>query len=160
MPTAPLSPHAILTVSRENGETMSMAVETLPISQAAQALGFPEALLRHLVVAGVVKGDKSTCDLDQAAQVVARLRAVQEPVEGHPILATEAAVKYGFDVNSIYNWQESGWVKVLEAKTRGRLVNEGDIVLARMLADLIGHIQGRSIFPAKPRSGRPRKVAA
>ena len=155
-----LSPRAILTVSNEGGETMSMTVDTLPISQAAQALAFPEALLRHLVVAGVIAGDKSTCDLDQAAQVVAQLRAAQKPVEGNPILATEASVKYGFDVNSIYNWQECGWVKVLEQKARGRLVNEGDVALARLLADLIGHVQGRSIFPAKPRSGRPRKAAA
>ncbi len=160
MPPAPLSPHAILTVSRENGETMSMAVETLPISQAAQALAFPEALLRHLVLAGVVTGDKSTCDLDQAAQVVARLRAVQAPVAGHPILATDAAVKYGFAPETIYRWQEAGQIKLLESRTRSRLFNEGDIALARALADLVGQTPGRSIFPAKPRSGRPKKIAA
>ncbi len=61
---------------------MSMAVEALPISQAAQALSFPEALLRHLVIAGVIAGDTSTCDLDQATQIAARLRAVQDKVRG------------------------------------------------------------------------------
>jgi hypothetical protein len=138
---------------------MSIAVETLPISQAAQALAFPEALLRHLVAAGVVKGDKSTCDLDQAAQVVARLRAAQKLVEGHPILISEAAEKYGFHSNSVYNWIDGGWVKVLQPEPRIK-VDEGDIAFTRVLADLVGHIPGRAVFPAKPRSGRPRKAAA
>ena len=160
MSTAPLSPRAILTVSNEGGETMSMAVETLPINQAALALAFPEALLRHLVVAGVIAGDKSTCDLDQAAQVVAQLRAAQKPVEGNPILATEASVKYGFPPETIYRWQEAGRITLLEFRNRGRLFDEGDIALARALADLVGQIAGRSVFPAKPRSGRPRKTAA
>ena len=156
----PRSPRAILSVSNENGETMSMAVQTLPISQVARALAFPEPLLRHLVTTGVVAGDKVYCDLDQAAQIAARLRAVQAPVEGHPILATDAAVKYGFPPGTIYRWQESGQIKLLESRTRSRLFDEGDIALAREIANLIGQISGRSIFPAKPRSGRPRKTVA
>ncbi|MEI7643735.1 MAG: hypothetical protein WCJ55_05420 [Chloroflexales bacterium] len=137
---------------------MSMAVETLPISHAAQALGFPEALLRHLVVAGVIAGDTSTCDLDQAAQVVARLRAAQKLVAGHPILISEVAKKYGFHSNSVYNWINGGWVQVLQPEPRIK-VDEGDIAFTRVLADLVGHVPGRAIFPAKSRSGRPRKSA-
>jgi hypothetical protein len=138
---------------------MSMAVQILPINQAAQALGFRPELLRHLVAAGVVAGDKSTCDLDQAAQIVARLKAVQAPVQGKPILVSEAVKKYGFSSPSIYKWISDGWVKVLEQEPK-ILINEENIATARELADLIGHIPGRAVFPAKPRSGRPRKVAA
>lgn len=160
MPVSPIAPRAILTVQSESGETMSMAVETLPINQVAQALGFPEALLKHLVAAGVVKGDKSTCDLDHAAQVVARLKEAQAPVDGQPILATVAAVKYGFAPRTIYQWHQAGWITILDERARNRLFDEGDIALARELANMVGHIPGRAIFPAKPRSGRPRKAAA
>lgn len=139
---------------------MSMAVETIPIEQAAQALGFPPGLLRHLVVAGVIAGDKSLCDLEQAAQVVAHLRAAQAPVAGHPILATDAAVKYGFAPRTIYQWQQAGLIKLLESRSRGRLFDEGDIALAQALAALVKKIPGRSIFPAKPRSGRPSGKSA
>jgi hypothetical protein len=138
---------------------MSMAVESITIPQAAKALGFRPELLRHLVAAGVVAGDKSTCNLDEAAQITARLKAAQALVNGNPILATTAAAKYGFDVTSIYAWLQSGWIKVIENKTRGRLLNEGDIAFARELANLVGHTPGRSVFPSKPRSGRPKKAA-
>lgn len=156
---ASLTTSAILTVRSESGETMSMTVDTLPINQAAQALAFPEALLRHLVVAGVIAGDKSTCDLPQAAQVVTRLRAAQNLVAGHPILISEAAEKYGFHSNSVYNWIDGGWVHIIHPEPRIK-VDEGDIAFTRVLADLVGHVPGRAIFPAKPRSGRPRKSAA
>ncbi len=159
MPTDPIPPRAILTVRSESGETMSMAVETLPISQAAQALGFPEALVRHLVHAGVIPGDKSTCRLDQAAQVVGRLRAVQAPVEGKPILVSDAVKKYGFGTPTIHKWIAKGWIKVVQQEPL-ILIDEGDIALAQSLTDLVGYVQGRAIFPAKPRSGRPKKAAA
>ena len=155
-----LQPRATLTVQSESGETMIIDVEDLPINQAAQALGFPEALLRHLVTSNIIKGDKSTCDLNQAAQVVAGLREAKALVDRQPILATDAAVKYGFAPETIYRWQEAGQIKLLESRNRSRLFDEGDIALARALADLVGQIPGRSIFPAKPRSGRPRKAAS
>jgi hypothetical protein len=138
---------------------MSMAVSTLPIDQAAKVLGFSPKLIEHLVNAGVIAGDKTNCDLDQAAQVVAHLRAVQDPLAGHPILATDAAVKYGFPPETIYRWQEAGQIKLLESRSRGRLFDEGDIALAKALAAMVGHTSGRSIFPSKPRSGRPKKAA-
>lgn len=159
MPTTPLSPHAILTISNEGGETMSMTVDTLPISQAAQALAFPEALLRHLVVAGVIAGDKSTCDLPQAAHIAARLKAAQEPVLGKQILISDAAKRYGFGTPTIHRWIAKGWVEILQQEPL-ILVNEGDMALARELTNVVGHVSRRAIFPAKPRSGRPRKVAA
>lgn len=40
-----------------------------------------------------------------------------------------------------------------------RLFNEGDIAFARALADIVGHLPGRAVFPSKPRSGRPKKKA-
>jgi hypothetical protein len=151
-----LRPHATLTVSTSEGAPMSIAVETIPINQAARALAFPAELLTHLVAAGVVAGDKRYCDLDQAAQVVARLRAAQTPVEGQSILVTEAAKKYGFTRPSIYNWIRAGWVHVLQPEPCVR-VNEGDIIVAKILSELVGHTAGRAVFPPKPRSGRPRK---
>jgi hypothetical protein len=136
---------------------MSMAVRQITISQAAKALDIRPELLRHLVAAGVVSGDKSICDFEQAAQIVARLQNARLAADGCGILAREAATKYKFEVNSIYKWHSDGWIKALSEKGRNRIFNEGDIALARELADLVGHTPGRAIFPAKPRSGRPRK---
>lgn len=154
-------PRATLVVSSsDEGEPMSIAVEQITINQAAKALDLRPELLRHLVAAGVVTSDRSVCDLDQAAQIAARLRAAQAPVEGNPILAKDAATKYRFEVNSIYKWHADGWVKTLSGGSRNRLFNEGDIALARELANLVGHTPGRAVFPAKPRSGRPRKQSA
>jgi len=158
--STPSHPRATLTVSTSEGEEMmSMAVSTLPIDQAAKVLGFSPKLIEHLVAAGVIAGDKTNCNLDEAAQIAARLRAAQAPVEGHPILVSEAVKKYGFHRHSIYNWIEGGWVKVIEPEPRIR-VNEGNIALAHALAEMVGHVPGRAIFPAKPRSGRPSKKAA
>lgn len=150
-------PRATLVVSSSTESEMSLAVEQLTINQAAKALHIQPELLKHLVAAGVVAGDKSVCNFDQAAQIAAQLRAAQARADGQGILAPVAAEKYGFDVNSIYHWHNDGWVKVLSEGKRNRLFNEGDIILARELANLIGHVQGKSIFPPKPRSGRPRK---
>lgn len=137
---------------------MSVAIDMahIPIPQAAAAIGLHEAILRHLVDAGVIAGDKSLCDLEQAEQIAAELEAARAPVEGNPILVTEAAEKYGFERQNIYRWTRHGWVSVLQPEPRAK-VNEADMVLARFLADRIGLIPGRAVFPAKPRSGRPRK---
>jgi hypothetical protein len=137
---------------------MSMAVQQLPISQAATALGFSPELLRHLVNAGVIAGDKSVCDLGEAAQIAARLKAAQSPVQGNHILISEAMRKYGFSTTSIYKWISGGWVKVLQQEPK-ILVDEGDIALAQTLTSLVGKIPGRAVFPARPRSGRPKKAA-
>ncbi len=155
---ASLTTSAILTVRSESGETMSMTVDTLPINQAALALAFPEALLRHLVNAGVIAGDKSNCNLDEATQIAALIRSTQFPVSGKPIPISEAVKKYGFGTNSIYKWVAKGWVKIIEQEPI-ILVDEGDMVLAQNLSSLVGKLHGRAIFPAKPRSGRPKKAA-
>lgn len=144
---------------------MSVEVEQIPIEQAAANLGVPAEILAHLVRAKVLvgytpasTGTEGQCDLDQAADLAAQLRAARAPVEGNGVLAPDAAEKYGFGVVSIYNWHNSGWVRLVEDKARGRLYNEGDIAVARALANLMGQVAGRSVFPAKPRSGRPRKL--
>jgi hypothetical protein len=140
---------------------MSVDVEQIAIDQAAQVTGLDAALLRHLVVCGVLAGvvgaTGGMCDLDQAAQIAEQLQAAREPVEGVGILAPEAAAKYGFSDQSIYNWHTDGWIKALSEKGRNRPFNEADIAFARVLANLVGQVPGRSVFPAKPRSGRPRK---
>lgn len=135
---------------------MSIALAQIPIAQAAQTLNVSAEILAHLVSCGALEGDRRYCDVDQAAAIVARLAEARAPVEGNPILVSEAAEKYGFHRHSIYNWIEGGWVNVLQPEPRVR-VNEGDIAFARALADLVGHVPGRAVFPPKPRSGRPRK---
>ena len=140
---------------------MSVAVANVPIEQAATSSGIKADLLAHLVnngaIPGMVAGQSGWCDLEAVMDLVTRLDAVRAPVEGTPILATDASERYGFDSNSIYRWGREGWVKILVDRPRGRLYNEGDIAVARTLADMTGHAQGKSVFPAKPRSGRPRK---
>jgi len=63
---------------------------------------------------------------------------------------------YGFNRHSIYNWAKDGWVKILVEEPR-RKADQGDLAVARFLADKIGHVAGRAVFPPKPRSGRPKK---
>lgn len=151
---------ATLVLHGTNGaHEMSMAIDMaqIPVSQAAEAAGLAEPILRHLVASGVIAGDVSVCDLDQALELAGQLAAARQPVEGQGILATDAARKYGFSDPSIYKWIADGWVRLVLDRPRNKLVNEGDIAFARALADLIGHAEGRAVFPAKPRSGRPRK---
>jgi hypothetical protein len=154
-----IKPRATLVLSTDGEHEMSLAIDmaTLPIPQTAEAIGLSESILRHLVDAGVVAGDKSVCDFEQAAEIAAQLAAARAPVEGQGILAPDAAAKYGFGVVSIYNWYRAGWVRALEEKPRGRVLNEGDIATARALADLQGQAAGKAVFPARPRTGRPRK---
>jgi hypothetical protein len=136
---------------------MSMVMACVSAQAAGAVLSFPSAILAQLRDYGVVDGDDELVDLDAAAHVVAELRASMAPYVGKPILISEAAKKYGFHSNSIYDWIRNGWVKVLVPEPRKR-VDEGDVVLARALADRQGHLAGRAVFPSKPRSGRPRKT--
>lgn len=136
---------------------LALDVSHLPIKQTAAAVGLDEAILRHLVASGVVEGSDGQCDYEQAAAVAARLAAARAPVEGQGILATDAAVKYRFDPTTLYRWQAEGWISPLIDRRRNRIFNEGDIAFARELADVAGHLAGRSVFPSRPRSGRPRK---
>jgi hypothetical protein len=121
------------------------------------------ALLRKLVrddkLAGIApaRGDAGTCDLEEARVIAAQMRTARKPVEGQGILATEAEKRYSFDVNSIYNWNRSGWVKVIAVDAGVKLFNEGDIAFARALADIIGHRQGKAVFPYGKPTGRPPK---
>ncbi len=149
-------PRATLTLTTAEGDEMSMVMACVSAQAVGAALSFPSAILAQLRGYGVVDGDDALIDLDDAAHVVAELRAVMAPYVGKPILISEAAKKYGFTVQSIQRWAISGWVKVLVPEPRKR-VDEGDIVLARALADRQGHLAGRAVFPSKPRSGRPRK---
>lgn len=148
-------PSAILPPQLPRNE-MSIGMAWVSAQTAGAALNFPAAVLAQLRRYGVVDGADSLLDLDDAARVVAELRAMMAPFVGKPILISEAAKKYRFHSTSIYDWIQNGWVKVLIPEPRRR-VDEGDIVLARALADRQGHRAGRAVFPAKPRSGRPKK---
>jgi len=152
---------ATLRITNRQGNDMCVAIANVPIEQAATSTGIKATLLAHLVnsgaIPGLVGGQTGWCDLEAVIRLAERLEAIRTPVEGVPILATEAAKRYGFDSNTIYRWGREGWVKILVDKSRGRLYNEGDIAVAKTLANLTGHAQGKSVFPAKPRSGRPRK---
>jgi hypothetical protein len=144
------------------GATMSVAMANVPIQTAAQSTGIDADLLTHLVNAGAVPGQiapnkEGWCDFESAQEIAAKLQSAYEPVEGRGILATDAAEKYGFTAQTIYQWVKMGWVSTIIQRPRNRLLNEGDIALARGIADLIGQARGKAIFPAKPRSGRPKK---
>ena len=151
---------AKLVLNTDGEHEMIIDMTQIPIPQAAKAVQLPEPILRHLVSAGAVIGSGDLCDLESAAEISNQLAAARAPVEGQGILATDAAQKYGFNVVSFYKWQADGWITLLEDRRRGKIFNEGDIAMARKLADLVGHTAGRAVFPARPRSGRPRKIAS
>lgn len=134
---------------------MSVAMDYVSAETAAKALDFPAEILAQLRRNNLLAGNDKSIDLDDATRVVNELRTEIAPFVGRPILVSEAAGKYGFDSDSIYNWISAGWIKVLIAEPRKR-IDEGDIALAKALANRRGHTAGRSVFPSKPRSGRPR----
>jgi hypothetical protein len=128
----------------------------ISLDLASQMTGLHPAILRKLVRDGVIDGEAphrykqiyGTCNIEQAKAVAARLQAARAPVDGNPILATEAAEKYGFPHITIYNWLNNGWVRVLvESGKRDRLLDEGDIAFAAALARESGHRQGKPVFP-------------
>ena len=171
--SASLPPRAILS-AEERAMLVAYVEEYIetdrwPVDLAAKSTGLPAELLRHLVAAGALPGDTPkykrllnyTCDIHQARALAARLAEVRQSVEGVGIGSGEAEAKYGFSDQSIFNWCKNGWVQVVGLDTSGhRLYNEGDIAVARVLADLVGHVAGRAVFPSKPRTGRPRRKKA
>jgi hypothetical protein len=119
-----------------------------------------------LVRDGLLEGDMvswssqgGVCDMEQAREIAARLDAARAPVEGQGITIEDAIIKYGFPNATIYRWHKAGWIDTVGVaeKYNAKLFNEGDIAFARALADLRGQAAGKSVFPAKHRSGRPRK---
>jgi hypothetical protein len=154
--STPARPRAILTLTNVQGREMGVVMEQVGAEAAAQALGFSAEILAQLRRYGVVAGDGDLIDLDDAARVVDELRAAQAPFAGKPILISKAATKYGFSRDTIYAWISAGWVKVLVPEPR-RQTDEGDMVLAKELANRQGHIPGRAVFPPKPRPGSPRR---
>lgn len=136
--------------------TIAMDMTRIPITQAATAAGLPAPLLRHLVAYELIPGGCDLCDLDEAQLFAQRINDARTAVDGNPLLISDAAERYGFSSRSIYNWISAGWVRVLVEEPR-RKVDEGDMATARFLANLIGHVPGRAIFPPKPRPGRPKK---
>jgi hypothetical protein len=130
----------------------------ISLDLASQMTGLHPAILRKLVRDGVIDGEAphrykqiyGTCNIEQAKAVAARLQAARAPVDGNPILATEAALKYRFEAKTIYNWHAKGWVEVIKNTPSGdRLFNEGDVAFARALANLSGHTPGKAVFPSK-----------
>ena len=169
-PTPALPPRA--TISTEERAMLVAFIENSiqhndewPLDLAAINSGLPVDLLFHLVRYKVIPGKAprgagivGTCNIDDARTIAAQLGAARAPVEGLGILAPDAAKKYGFGVQSIYQWHEAGWVKLIDLDKSGhRLFNEGDLAVARVIADKIGQARGRAVFPSKPRPGRPRK---
>jgi hypothetical protein len=144
-----LAPYAEI-VTREN------------IALVASTTGLHPDILRMLVRDGILPGHvlphDEACDIDQAQAIADQLNAARQSVEGQGITATDAAEKYNFARMSIHAWHKYGWTEVVGTGSyNAKLFNEGDIAFARALADLRGQVAGKSVFPAKPRSGRPRK---
>ena len=130
----------------------------ISLDLASQMTGLHPAILRKLVRDGVIRGSAphrvkeilGTCDIEQARAVAARLEAARQPVEGTPILASDASLKYRFNRDTIYTWHKKGWVRSLGTSESGHLLlNEGDIAFAKVLANLSGHLQGKPVFPPK-----------
>lgn len=118
-------------------------------------------LVRDEILEGVMpnwKDQVGTCDVEQAQEIANHLNAAREGVEGKGIGSRDAAAKYGFSHDTIYNWHKNGWISAIgRGKRNATLFNEGDIAFARALANLRGQIAGKAVFPARPRPGRPRK---
>lgn len=154
--STPTKPRATLVLVTSEGTEMQVAVDMVSAKDAGAALDFSAEILAQLRRYELIAGDGDMIDLDDAARVVDDLRAEIAPVAGQPILISEAVKKYGFTTRSIYRWIADGWIKIIVAEPK-QMVDEGDIALAKALANRRGHIPGRSVFPAKPRSGRPKK---
>jgi len=135
---------------------MVVDVTHIPVDQAAQVLGMDVAILRHLLDAGIVHGTCRCLNLDEATEIAEQIKASRAPVQGNGISIAHASDLYSFSKQSIYKWISDSWVRVVQQKPM-LLVNQADMATARVLADLLGHRPGRAVFPAKPRSGRPRK---
>jgi hypothetical protein len=98
------------------------------------------------------------CNVEQAREIAEHLNAARDGIEGQGIGSRDAAAKYGFSHDTIYNWYKSGWIAAVGTGERNAtLFNESDIAFARALADLRGQAAGKAVFPSKPRSGRPKK---
>jgi hypothetical protein len=163
--SAKLPNHAILSAEERAMLAQYMTdVEQKPFAQVASETGIHPDILNALVRDGVLHGLPPTkiadgvCDIEAAREIAAQLNDARASVEGQGITATDAAEKYGFNRRSIYYWYKNGWVNVIGTGSyNAQLFDEGDIAFARVLADIRGQVAGKSIFPAKPRSGRPRK---
>jgi hypothetical protein len=140
-------------------------VEYKTFAQVASETGLHPDILRMLVRDGLLEGEmmswssqSGVCNVEQSREIAEHLNAARAGVDGQGITATDAAEKYGFDRTSIHAWQKSDWIRIIGTGSyNARLFNEGDIAFARALADLRGQAAGKAVFPAKPRSGRPRK---
>ena len=166
--TLPDTPPAIL--STEEREERAMITNYLtkyrnwPLLLVAQETDLPAELLRKLVRDGVLAGNApyrqplaaGSCDIDQAAAIAQRLAAARAAVEGRGILAHDAATKYNFAPGAIYRWHKDGWVRVVGGRESSKLFNEGDIAVARVIANITNHKLGKPVFPS--RQGRPKKV--
>jgi hypothetical protein len=158
--------HAILSAEERAMLAQYMTdVEQKPFAQVASETGLHPDILRMLVRDGLLEGEmmswssqSGVCNVEQAREIAAQLDAARAGVEGQGITATSAAEKYQFSRRTIYDWYKNDWITVVGmGPYNAQLFNEGDIAFARALADLRGQASGKSVFPAKPRSGRPKK---
>jgi hypothetical protein len=131
-----------------------------PFSRVSAETGLDAELLRKLVRDGVLEGTApyrvrdvvGTCDIERAREVSEKLHRARNLVDGMPILATDAALKYKFSRATIYHWRKQGWIKEMDTAPNGDLLfNEGDIAFARALANLSGHLAGKPVFPPRKR---------
>ena len=150
---------AILTEKERRELEMLIATETT-YREVAHVTGLDERIIRLLVRDGLIAGGEGLCDLDDATIVAEQLAEARQPVDGQGITATEAGERYGFHRNVIYNWSRAGWVAEIGTAEQGgaTLYNEGDIAVARALADLREVTGNQSVFPPRPRPGRPPRL--
>lgn len=125
----------------------------------ATETGIHPDILKMLVRYEIIPGGDDTCDPDVAQEIAQRLHAARERFQGRGIVISDAVERYGFSPASIYKWSQQGWIKTVGKAERynAQLYDEGDVAFAAALAEITGRVHGRSVFPAKPRSGRPKK---
>ncbi|MBX0330217.1 hypothetical protein K2Z83_21335 [Oscillochloris sp. ZM17-4] len=159
MTTSPVSkrPRALL-----GAEEMRMVAAylqqspLLPFEIVAQMTSLDPALLRKLVRDGVLAGEApfrvqrvvGNCEVEGSQRIAARLQKARTALDGQAIRPSDAAEKYGFHRDNIYSWLKKGWVRQVEGDPSGEIfVDEGDIAVARALADIVGQGRGKPVFP-------------
>ena len=133
-------------------------VETTHRNAAAET-GLHVGIIRMLVRDGAIPGNNYTCDIEAAQQVAQRLRAARQRAGQETMTVADAAKEYGYPRGSIYRWINSGWITRAgtdDAYNR-TLIPRADIEFTSELAKIRGIRSGQEVFPAAPRSGRPKQ---
>ena len=116
-------------------------------------------LIADRAILSVGKGEELLL-LAEAVQAVAEKISPQrfEPPRGRQLTASQAAKRLGVHSTAVITWAREGRIGLLgqrEGAHHELLVDEADVERARVLLELSGKRQGRSVFPGGGRYGGP-----